>query len=283
MPIDLPRTKFDTGRADALRDLPPRELSPHVAELLVWLQDINWPVARPVAAALSLCGEELVDPVRSVLRSDDDIWKLWVLSELLPRVRPEVTAALREDILRIARHPTSSEHSEEADIAADALVSAKADARAGMPPVYTIRDAVSADISTLIAFTLQEAFEAEGVERDPAAVTRGVQGAFRDPPLATYWVAETRGGAVVASTSVVTEWSDFQGGHYWWIQSLFIVPEHRGRGLVELLIDHVANAAAAAGAMDLRLYAHTSNERALRVYRRCGFTAAPYVIMTRSR
>lgn len=152
-----------------------------------------------------------------------------------------------------------------------------------MPPVYTIRDAVSADISTLIAFTLQEAFEAEGVERDPAAVTRGVQGAFRDPPLATYWVAETPGGAVVASTSVVTEWSDFQGGHYWWIQSLFIVPEHRGRGLVELLIDHVARAAAAAGAMDLRLYAHTSNDRALRVYRRCGFTVAPYVIMTRSR
>src|SRR5688572_29382630 len=113
-----------------------------------------------------------------------------------------------------------------------------------MPPVYTIREAVSADISTLIAFTLQEAFEAEGVERDRAAVARGVQGGFRDPPLATYWVAEAPGGAVVASTSVVTEWSDFQGGHYWWIQSLFIVPEHRGQGLVELLIDHVAEAAA---------------------------------------
>jgi ribosomal protein S18 acetylase RimI-like enzyme len=79
----------------------------------------------------------------------------------------------------------------------------------------------------------------------------------------------------------VTEWSDFHGGQYWWIQSLFIVPEHRGTGLVELLIDHVDGQAEAAGALDLRLYAHTSNTRALHVYRRCGFDTAPYVLMRR--
>lgn len=109
---------------------------------------------------------------------------------------------------------------------------------------------------------------------------RGVEGGFADPPLATYWVAEAADTTIVASTSVVTEWSDFKGGHYWWIQSLFIVPEHRGTGLVELLIDHLAREASAVGALDLRLYAHTSNERALHVYRRCGFSVAPYVIMT---
>ena len=37
---------------------------------------------------------------------------------------------------------------------------------------YTIRDAVSADIETLVAFTLQEAHDAEGVEKHRAAVTR---------------------------------------------------------------------------------------------------------------
>jgi ribosomal protein S18 acetylase RimI-like enzyme len=146
-------------------------------------------------------------------------------------------------------------------------------------PAYTIRAASSTDIDTLVTFTLREAYEAEGVERDEPAVRRGVLGAFGDPPLATYWVVETLEGEVIASTSVVTEWSDFRGGHYWWIQSLFIVPAHRGSGLVEWLIDDLA--AKAAGALDLRLYAHSSNERALRAYRRCGFTVAPYVIMTR--
>jgi ribosomal protein S18 acetylase RimI-like enzyme len=117
---------------------------------------------------------------------------------------------------------------------------------------------------------------------DEAAVRRGVLGGFRSPPRSSYWVTEDQDGRVVASTSVVTEWSDFRGGEYWWIQSLFIVPEHRGGPLVGLLLDHLARAAEAAGALDLRLYAHSSNERALRAYRRCGFEAAPYVIMSRA-
>ncbi len=146
---------------------------------------------------------------------------------------------------------------------------------------YTIREAVSTDIETLVAFTVQEARDAEGLELDVPAVRRGVGGAFGDPPLAAYWVAETPDGHVVASTSVVTEWSNFRGGHYWWIQSLFVMPEHRGSGLVERLLDHLTSAADASGALDLRLYARDSNERALRAYRRCGFTTASYIIMTR--
>ena len=59
---------------------------------------------------------------------------------------------------------------------------------------------------------------------------------------------------VVASTSIVTEWSNFHGGYYWWIQSLYIDPEHRGTGLLEALIEYVSEAARAAGALDLRLY-----------------------------
>jgi GNAT superfamily N-acetyltransferase len=97
-----------------------------------------------------------------------------------------------------------------------------------------------------------------------------------------YWVAEAPDGQIVASTSVATEWSDFHGGNYWWVHSIFIVPEHRGSGLLEILLEHLEKAAGDAGALDLRLYAHQSNERALRAYRRCGFTVAPYIIMTRA-
>jgi ribosomal protein S18 acetylase RimI-like enzyme len=147
---------------------------------------------------------------------------------------------------------------------------------------YTIRRAVPDDVDTLIAFTLQEAQEAEGIELDAAAVRHGVRGAFDNPSRATCWIAEDAEGRVVASTSVVTEWSNFHGGEYWWVQSLYIVPAHRGRGLVDRLLDHLWSAAGAAGALDLRLYAHQSNEKALRVYKRLGFTASPYLILTRA-
>jgi ribosomal protein S18 acetylase RimI-like enzyme len=146
---------------------------------------------------------------------------------------------------------------------------------------YGIRKASRDDLEALIAFTLGEAREAEGVELDADDVTRGVRTGLEDPSVATYWVAETKDGEVVASTSVVTELSDWRGGHYWWIQSLFIAPEHRGRGLVELLVAEVDQAAQAAGALELRLYAHGSNRRALNAYRRLGFRASPYTIMTR--
>ena len=150
-----------------------------------------------------------------------------------------------------------------------------------MPSHYAIRAATLADVDTIVAFTVREAHEAEGAELDATAVHRGVSGAFANPPRATYWVAEASGGEVVASTSIVTEWSDFHGGNYWWVQSLFIVPEHRGSGLLELLLDHLAGAAAAVGALELRLYAHRGNERAVRAYERCRFTASDYVIMRR--
>ena len=149
-----------------------------------------------------------------------------------------------------------------------------------MTPPYSIRDAIADDIDTLVAFTLREAIDAEGLALDEAAVRRGVAAAFGDPRLATYWIAESD-GTIAGSLSIVREWSNFRGGDYWWIQSLYIVPEHRGTGLIDRLLDHVAHAAQEAGALDLRLYAHASNDRAQRAYHRCGFTRAPYVIMTR--
>jgi GNAT superfamily N-acetyltransferase len=147
---------------------------------------------------------------------------------------------------------------------------------------YRIRSATPDDVAVLVAFTLREARDAEGVALDPAAVWRGVDRAVRDPQLARYWVAEAPDGSAAASASITTEWSNFHGGHYWWVQSLFVDDAHRGRGVVDRLLDHLAGAATDAGALDLRLYAHQGNARARRVYERCAFTLAPYILMRRS-
>lgn len=147
---------------------------------------------------------------------------------------------------------------------------------------HQIRSATPDDVDTLVAFTLREARDAEGVSLDPAAVRRGVARAIEDPRLARYWVAEAPDGSLAASASVTTEWSNFHGGHYWWVQSLFVEDAHRGRGLVDQLLDHLARQAAEDGALDLRLYAHQDNARARHVYERCAFSRAPYVLMRRS-
>ena len=150
-----------------------------------------------------------------------------------------------------------------------------------MTASYRIREAECADTKILVAFAEREAIETEGSAPDGAAVDVGVRSAIEGFAPATYWVAESDGGSVVASISVVTEWSNFRGGYYWWVQSLYIDPQHRGSGLVDRLLDFVAEAARAAGALDLRLYVLRSNDRAMAAYRRCRFEAAPYAIMVR--
>lgn len=149
------------------------------------------------------------------------------------------------------------------------------------PGTYTMRAATPADTDTLVAFTLSEALDAERRTLSRTDVQRGVAGAFATPPKARYWVVEAH-GAIVASTSVVTEWSNFRGGDYWWIQSLYVVPEHRGTGLADVILRFLVSQAKAGGALDLRLYGFDTNARALRAYERFGFQKAPYLILTRS-
>jgi hypothetical protein len=56
---------------------------------------------------------------------------------------------------------------------------------------YAIREAVRADVDLLVAFTRQEAEQAEGKTIDIDAIRRGVLGGFDDPPRATYWWRRT--------------------------------------------------------------------------------------------
>lgn len=120
--IHLPRSKHDLDAARQIASASPDELTPNIPDLLTWLQDINWPVARLVADGLSRCGDPLVAPVRDVLRSDDAIWKLWILTALLPRCPRQVQEALLPEITRIATDPTDAEGAEDADVQARALL-----------------------------------------------------------------------------------------------------------------------------------------------------------------
>jgi ribosomal protein S18 acetylase RimI-like enzyme len=145
---------------------------------------------------------------------------------------------------------------------------------------YAVRRAEGTDLRHLVSFTVAEAREAEGMDLEPSTVRRGVEAGLSDPEIASYWVAESTHGQVVASVSVVREWSDWHALHYWWIQSMYVMPAHRGQGLVESLIEAVAEEARAVGAAELRLYVHNENRRAIRAYRRCGFLDSPYAVMS---
>ncbi len=144
---------------------------------------------------------------------------------------------------------------------------------------YAIRRAGLSDLGALVEFTLAEAKEAEGISLNREKVRKGIRAALEDEAVAVYWILEDSGKDAVGHISVVKEWSNWNAGYYWWIQSLYIKPECRGRGLMERMIRAVRKCAKDGQALDLRLYAHKNNQRALKAYVKAGFVEADYRIM----
>jgi GNAT superfamily N-acetyltransferase len=145
-----------------------------------------------------------------------------------------------------------------------------------------IRRAKSADLESLVSFAVAEAKEAEGVKKDSERVRQGVTTALNDDSIARYWVLEKNNTGVIGSVSIVKEWSDWNSGYYWWIQNMYILPEFRGKGLMQQLIQALKDAARNEGALELRLYVHKNNAQAVSAYQKVGFFDADYRIMTMS-
>mmetsp|Transcript_15086 Transcript_15086/g.44460 ORF Transcript_15086/g.44460 Transcript_15086/m.44460 type:complete len:136 (+) Transcript_15086:461-868(+) len=59
----------------------------------------------------------------------------------------------------------------------------------------------------------------------------------------------------------------------WWIQSVYVKPEHRKQGIFRKLYDHTKEEARRAGSCGLRLYADTNNTRAHATYESLGMTS----------
>ena len=104
----LPRHKSDVERAKTLANLGYPAVAPILPELVEWLQDMNWPVAPVVLSILIPIGIPLVPLIRDVLEADDEIWKYWVLTVLIPQ-SPPLYEALRERVRQIAMITPCSE------------------------------------------------------------------------------------------------------------------------------------------------------------------------------
>jgi GNAT superfamily N-acetyltransferase len=150
------------------------------------------------------------------------------------------------------------------------------------PAAFLVRRAELADLELLLSFTIAEAREAEGIFGDAARVREGIRTALADSSVAMYWVLETDSSELVGHMSVVKEWSDWNSGYYWWIQSMYIRPAFRGQALMDRLLHVVEDTARQAGALELRLYVHARNERAIKAYHKAGFCDSEYRIMTMS-
>lgn len=114
----IPQHKSDTEAARRAGAVGYPEIDPILGDLLVWMQDMNWPVATEIEAVLQTVGTPLAPHILKVLQGDDDIWKYWVLTRLAVNFDKEARDAIIGECLRIVNHPTDGEVAEEVNLAA---------------------------------------------------------------------------------------------------------------------------------------------------------------------
>jgi GNAT superfamily N-acetyltransferase len=142
----------------------------------------------------------------------------------------------------------------------------------------TIRPATVADADVVAEFNALLAEESEAIRLNRAVLDPGVRAALSDVTKARYFLAECD-GRVVGQTMVTYEWSDWRNGWLWWIQSVYVRPEYRRRGIFRALHEHVRESARREGAVGLRLYVHNDNHLAQQVYERLGLHRAGYHVL----
>jgi len=154
-----------------------------------------------------------------------------------------------------------------------------------------IRPAQEADVDWLADCARAMAQETEHKTLDPVIVRAGIAAGIADAGKARYFIAmhdarlagtETVGIAV-GTLMLTCEWSDWRNGDWWWIQSVYVAPAQRRRGVFAALYRHVeALARATDGVVGLRLYVEKQNEAAQRVYAGLGMGDAGYRMFEQS-
>ena len=140
-----------------------------------------------------------------------------------------------------------------------------------------VRIANKEDISQIVRFQLAMARETEGIELNPSTVEKGVSAVIEDPAKGHYYLAEN-GGEILGSLLTTYEWSDWRNGTIIWIQSVYVLPAQRRKGVYSQMYLHIKNKVL--NSIDLngiRLYADIDNKPAHKTYQKLGMNKDHYI------
>ena len=141
-----------------------------------------------------------------------------------------------------------------------------------------IRKAAIHDASAITQFNIDLAYETENIVLRPEVIRAGVRQLIKQPELGYYLVAELN-QSLIGVLMVTTEWSDWRNGQFWWIQSVYVLPEFRRQGLYSrLYLEIKKQAAARKNVCGFRLYVEKQNFGAQSTYEKAGMNAKPYLI-----
>ncbi|MEM7257248.1 MAG: GNAT family N-acetyltransferase [Pseudomonadota bacterium] len=142
--------------------------------------------------------------------------------------------------------------------------------------MINIRKATTADAKLISDWNRAMAWETEHKDLPEPVILRGVQRLIEKPVYGFYLLAEID-GSIAGTLMVTTEWSDWRDGLFWWIQSVYVAPEFRRKGVYRALYNEVKSLAKQhPDVCGYRLYVEKDNEVAQRTYEQLGMHRTDY-------
>jgi GNAT superfamily N-acetyltransferase len=142
-----------------------------------------------------------------------------------------------------------------------------------------VRDATLADLDFIVDSNARIAEETEHRTLDRTLLVPGVRTLLTDRSKGRYFIAE-EAGRPVGQLMYTTEWSDWRNGDFWWIQSVYVRPEARRRGVFSLLYRHLERLARSSpDVCGIRLYMEAQNRTAHATYLKLGLVDSGYHVL----
>ena len=145
-----------------------------------------------------------------------------------------------------------------------------------------IRAARLEDLDILVQFSAAMALETESRTLDEQRLRQGTAAVFESPDRGFYRVAVLPGppmDRVIGQLLVTFEWSDWRNATFWWIQSVYVHPEWRRKGVYRRLHESVLQEARKRkDVCGLRLYVEQGNRDAQTAYTRVGLSRSAYQV-----
>jgi GNAT superfamily N-acetyltransferase len=141
-----------------------------------------------------------------------------------------------------------------------------------------VREAHESDALTIAQNNIQLALETEGMLLEKRGALRGVEIVLSDSDRGFYLIVEDN-GQMIGQCLITREWSDWRNGYFWWVQSVYVDKDWRGKGIFSSIFDKIESMARErVDIVGLRLYVDRENASAREAYQRLGMNESRYVM-----
>jgi len=104
--LTSPRFVKDKEAALVFHYLGFEKLKNHIPDLLLFLQDMNWPAGDLVSELLIKFGEPVIPHIQTVFQSSsDDIWCSWIIIYIVRKWDKSFTFKLKDDLINVVKSP----------------------------------------------------------------------------------------------------------------------------------------------------------------------------------